>query len=146
MIDIYEYDGIQIRYVKGIDIYAVKGLILYQKSIARQTELIEPYGISEFLITLNDGRKLIFDRDDNSIHKLFDRNSDISDEDFKKEFARRLRRRLWHTSMNQEELAERIEISQAQISKYLNGKALPSFLIMDKLARILKCKIDDFMY
>lgn len=146
MIDIYEYDGIQIRYNTEVDLYAVKGLILYQKSIARQTELIEPYGRFEYLVTLKDGRKLIFDLDDNSIHKLFDRNEDISEEDFKREFARRLRRRLWHTTMNQEELAERIGISQAQISKYLNGKALPSFLIMDKLARVLKCDVDDFMY
>jgi transcriptional regulator with XRE-family HTH domain len=48
--------------------------------------------------------------------------------------------------VSQLELSELTGIPQSTISNYLTGKFLPGFYNMDKIAKALKCSIDEFRY
>lgn len=65
--------------------------------------------------------------------------TDISEEEWKKEFARNLCRKMRNMCINQETLSDRTGLSQVMISKYANGKALPNAYNIHKLARALEC-------
>jgi transcriptional regulator with XRE-family HTH domain len=48
--------------------------------------------------------------------------------------------------ISQCELSERTGITQPSISDYMNGKKLPSFYTVDKIAKALGCSVDAFRY
>ena len=62
------------------------------------------------------------------------------------EFRQRLRRLMTRQGVSQLELSELTGIPQSTISNYLTGKFLPGFYNMDKIAKALKCSIDEFRY
>ena len=142
----YEQDGCRILNEYGIHDYDIRSLFDYNRHIAEQTVSIEPYGMLEFLITLKDGRRLIYDLDDKMIYEKFEQEDEIPDDVFKKEFSRRLKRRMLHMGVDQIELSEKTSVSQSAISKYINGTSMPSYLTICKIAKVLKCDVGDFIY
>lgn len=47
--------------------------------------------------------------------------------------------------MTQVELAQRSGVSEAAISRYINGERVPDVFTLDKIACVLNCTIDDFL-
>lgn len=64
---------------------------------------------------------------------------DITEEEWRKEFTRKLHIKMRNMCINQEMISERTGISQAMISKYINGKAVPSAYNIRKIAHALNC-------
>lgn len=58
------------------------------------------------------------------------------------EFGKNLERLLDYTWTSQEELAEVIGVSQASVSRYINGQQMPSITTVINIARALDCDID----
>ena len=102
-------------------------------------------GPSETLYTLKDGRKVIYDEVDDviTVYQKHDKDMDIlSEEDWKKEFARILKRTIHLSGMTQGEFADRIGISQSTISKYMRRQSIPSAYVLKTMARVLKLDLD----
>lgn len=102
-------------------------------------------GPSETLYTLKDGRKVIYDEVDDviTVYQKHDKDMDIlPEEDWKKEFARILKRTIHLSGMTQGEFADRIGISQSTISKYMRRQSIPSAYVLKTIARVLKLDLD----
>ena len=146
MCNYYEYEGVRISNKYGVNEYDIKSLIVNNRKIAEQTVSVKYYGPFELLLTLNDGHKLIYDLEDNTTHRKYNTEDDIPNDIFTKEFARRLRRKMLHKHIDQSELAERVGVSQGTISSYIRGIRTPTYLIINKIAKVLECDMNDFIY
>lgn len=101
----------------------------------------------DLLISFEDGRKVIYDRFTGYHRNVFyDSVRELTDEQEKQEFARRLRTMMKRKYISQEQLAELVGTSQVMISRYMNGKTLPNVLIIRKIAKVLDCSMDDLFY
>lgn len=104
----------------------------------------------ELMIELNDGTKFLYDYMDKSIIFLRSRNRDQKierDEDqWRMEFARRLRKKMQHRCMSQTTLSKLTKLSMSSISNYLNGKSLPSIYVTQKIADSLDCQVSDLLH
>ena len=97
-------------------------------------------GLHEITVFLEDGSKLIYDRLDETIRYLAGRlTSDRTEEIWRKEVGRRLRRKMYLSGITQKELSDRTGIPQSNISKYINGQATPSSYNLIMIAEVLKC-------
>lgn len=54
-----------------------------------------------------------------------------------------LRYRLYDADMNQQELAERLNIKAQQINKYVLNKRIMSLPVAKNIASVLNCRIED---
>lgn len=60
-------------------------------------------------------------------------------------FSRGLRRFRADRGVTQVELAKKVEVTQAAISRYEDGSALPSLDVAIKIAEALSCSVDDLL-
>lgn len=105
-----------------------------------------PSGQMEITVKLSDGMKIAYDYISKSCHYI-DGDCEIAyelDEDlYIDELARRIRKKLRLRGMSQEDLAAEANISRVSLSRYMNGRAMPSVYIVAKLARALRCSLTD---
>lgn len=106
----------------------------------------EPIGYDCLEIRLDSDEVIIFDNSTCSARRLPPDSDEMTEEQFKKEFGFRLRRILEHKGLTQMELSDATGIPQCHISGYINGKHTPSFYIMHKISKALRCSVDDFRY
>ena len=119
---------------------------LYFPLIAKKAvDWVEESGIN-LIVTLDDGRKVMYDDLDSTIRRLPKDSNNLTEEECAYEFGVRLRRLMWRKGVNQQELSEATGISQPMLSKYVNGKTLPGFYNLDKIAKYLKVSVDVFRY
>lgn len=110
-------------------------------------ESIEELNEWDLLITFRDGKRVMFDRHTGCHRNIFyDDISVITEEQEKREFAYRLRSLMGRKGYTQEQLAEETELTRAMISRYIRGHAVPSALVLRRIAKVLGCSMDDFFY
>ncbi len=99
----------------------------------------------DILVEFTNGTRCLIDKH-SGYHKNVIHNdiNELSEEYENKEFAYRLRTIMCHRFVTQEELAERIGTSQVMISRYVSGKSIPSLSVARKIAKALRCSLDDF--
>lgn len=100
----------------------------------------------EVLVECKDGTMLMYDDMDHTIRRLPDDSSNLTEEECKWEFGRRLRRLMRVKGITQAELSEKTGISQYLLSGYITGKRSPSFYRVDKIAKALECSTDELRY
>lgn len=107
----------------------------------------EAFVINEWdlLIKFKDGRKIIYDSFYDAIKGVREKD-DLSDEEICKIFSQKLKIWMNRRYLTQEELAERLGTSQQMISRYMTGDSMPSYLMLKKIAKVLKCRVDDLYY
>ena len=110
-------------------------------------ESMEELNEWDLLITFRDGKRVMFDRY-TGCHKniFYDDVGVITEEQEKKEFAYRLRSLMGRKGYTQDRLAEETKMTQTMISRYIRGLAIPSALVLRKMAKVLDCSMDDFFY
>ena len=106
---------------------------------------IKEVNISDFLITFKNGKKCLIDRY-SKYHKDITYNdiNELTEEQERKEFAYMLRTIMKARYITQEELAIKTNLTQAMISRYVSGKAMPNATVLNKIAKVLRCSMDDF--
>ena len=101
----------------------------------------------EITIKVSDGRKYAFD-----FRRLYnpillpdfqDDMEDIDEQQWRRNFAMRVHRRMEYIGVSQEWLSNKTGISQVTISKYLNGRSSPSGPNIERIARALGCSIGE---
>ena len=104
-----------------------------------------PSGQLELTIKLKDGTKLIYDYLSKTVRCIgrFKNEDELTEEDYRLEFAIKLRRKTKMMGLTQDALASESGISPRMISKYFNGTSLPSVYVAKKLAKTLKCSISE---
>ena len=106
-------------------------------------------GPNEIIVTLGDSTMV---RYNGLTHRYTVLSKNVSEDDYfmseeecKREFGMRLRKCMYERAMSQTRLSELTDISQVMLSKYINGKGLPGYYNISRIARALKCSVDDLM-
>ena len=103
-------------------------------------------GPRTLVVKLSSGRSIWYDDVDKTIRKLPDNPDEMNSMDILREFRKRVDKILIVRGMTRNDLASKTGIHPVQLSKYLNGKTVPSFIIVDKIARALDCPVDELRY
>lgn len=125
-----------------MDGYLYENFKLYFPSIEkccagwRQTDLFE------LEIDDKDGYTFIYNDMDHSLGLKIDTSTDAG---WRKEFARRLRKKIVMRGVTQVSLGETTGISQPLLSLYVQGKSLPSAQKVSALAKALGCSVNDLI-
>ena len=99
----------------------------------------------DLLIVFKNGKKILYDTYNNFHRNITYSNvNELTDEQEKKEFAYRLRSIMGRKWITQEELAKKLGTSQAMVSRYVSGKAIPGGIMLRNMSKILNCSMDDF--
>lgn len=107
------------------------------------TEEISPF---ELIVETEKGDIVLYNDINHTLRRLPKDCDVMSEEECKKEFRYNLKKLLYTNDMTQQELSEVTGIDGTLISKYANGKSLPGFYNLDKIAKALNCSADDFRY
>lgn len=99
---------------------------------------------SDLMLYTNSGSVCIYDYLDRKIVVLLEPGEPYTEDVYRQEFARRLRKAMMLSGMTQYDLAMATGLSQSVISKYVRGKATPSIFSMEKIVEALNCTFDDF--
>nr|WP_296955285.1 helix-turn-helix transcriptional regulator [uncultured Mediterraneibacter sp.] len=106
-----------------------------------------PCGRYEICIELKNGRKYIYDMIERFPRPVSDDISSVrSEEEWRKNFSIKLRKRLSEVSMDQEELSERANLSRITVSKYVRGISTPSAYNLLKIATVLRSPLSELVY
>lgn len=117
----------------------------YPRQAAMVTECYQS-GLWELTLYLKDGTRYIYNHRFDTIRALLKADACGYAEDvWSNEFASRLKFRMKENGMNQKTLADRIGVSQALISKYITGKAIPNSYQLSKIARVLGCSVSELI-
>lgn len=101
---------------------------------------------AEVILYLKNGTVYRFDGIENRLKELPSNIEDMTDEEFQIELGLRLKRAMAFNRITQEELSYRTGIAQSLISRYLNGKNSPSYIVLRKLCRAIGCTYYDLEY
>ena len=102
----------------------------------KQTDLFE------LEIHNKDGSIDIYDDMNHSLGPKIDTSTDAG---WKKEFARRLRKKIAMKGITQDNLSKLTGIGQPLLSLYTQGKSLPSAQKVSSLAKALNCSVNDLI-
>lgn len=105
-------------------------------------------GDMETIFYMTDGSKVIFDALDRTaiyIKPRTDSDAELSEEEWRKEFSRKLKRKLALRNMTQKNLAVQTDISYNSISRYSRGERTPDIFIIKKIAKALNCEAAELM-
>ena len=66
----------------------------------------------------------------------------ITEKEWRKIFSKRIRGRMHNLGINQNELADKIGVTPAAISRYLRGSRTPKVDVIVKMSKVLGCSTD----
>ena len=130
---------------------------IIEESLLRNFEMIDPSSAARMvsyempdkfslLITLDDGRKMLYDDLIDSTRYLNLDPDSMTEEEIMNEFRHRLRHAMSIRGFNQIRLSEETGIPVSMISRYLTGDNIPSILKVIQIAKALKCSLDELWY
>lgn len=118
----------------------------YFPVVAKSVVEYHPDTIDTIILYTDKDERIIYDDSEHTIRCLSYRNTDLDKTEFSREFGRRLRKIMERRFMTQSEFADRLGLTQAQVSRYVRGRNIPDFYILDRMASVLDCSIDDLKY
>lgn len=124
----------------------LRNLEAYDPTLYEHMESYRQISNFELVVVRDDGRKYLYDDMLHGFRRLADDSDNMTEEQVKREFGRRLKQMLNIKGMTQKELSEAIGVSQISLSKYITGDAAPSFPKVDKIAKVLNCSVDYFRH
>lgn len=110
--------------------------------IAERMKSWSPYDETRIIIEMDEGYHYIYDMSDDSLNLFLNREETeelLPEEEWLERFGRRLCYKMKKARISQGELSEMTGISKVSISKYMNGRAMPSAYNIKKIARCLGC-------
>ena len=106
----------------------------------------------EIVVRMKDNSIIRFDSSTNTFGYLKRHDVDLrgnytmSDDEYKHEFAIKLKRLMRSMRITQAQLSEDTGISQVSISKYVNGRGLPDCRNLTRIANALGCSVSELTY
>lgn len=115
-------------------------------SIAYTAISCEWCGFGEWFIKTKGGACYVYDEFEESIFHAARDIEELNEREYKMIFGHRLRKIMYWRNITQKELADKLDIYQSGVSKYVNGEKLPSIYMAGRIARALNCSLDDLLY
>ena len=106
-------------------------------------EILDTYSL---IVTLDDGRKLLYDQLTDSTRYLNTDPDSMSEEEMMFELQFKLHRMMIRKGYDRNRLAEETGISVSMIGRYLNGTSIPSIINIKKMANAMGCTVNDLLY
>ena len=130
---------------------------IIEKSLLRNFEMADPRAASKMIsyempdkltlvVTLNDGQKIVYDDLTDSTRYLNPDPDNMTEEEMLIEFRFKLRHMMALRGFNQFKLSEETNITTQMIGRYLSGASVPSIINVVKIAKALKCSLDELWY
>ena len=118
--------------------------IVRHPNIADQVIDWYPSGQMQIMVRLDDGSRKLYDWLTDRIYNIYPVEDDLSEDQWRGNFALKLRQKLNYHGMTQEELSAKTGISNVTISKYIKGKAMPNAHNLEKISKALKSSMNEF--
>lgn len=112
--------------------------------IAERMKSWSPYDETRIIIEMGDDYHYIYDMSDDSLNLFLNREEIdelLPEDEWQKRFGRRLCDKMKKARISQGELSEMTGISTVTLSKYMNGRSMPSGYNIKKIARCLGCYV-----
>lgn len=124
------------------------GCILRIRPDARKENILKVLWIDEWdlFVMFDDGVKFIYDIATGYFRCYTYTMSTITEEQWKFEFRDKLKTRLEHIFMSQDELAYKIGTTQPMVSRYLKGNAMPGLFMFHKIVDAIGCEDRDLLF
>lgn len=101
-------------------------------------------GRMSITVKLDNGVLYDYDPMDNSIRQVYVGDVGEADETvFRKDFGANLQKMIPYSGLSKSELAAKVGITNAMLSRYIRGNSTPSVTIAYKIARALGCLVDE---
>ena len=101
-----------------------------------------PYHIT---ILLDDNSRVEFDSSDNTIRWVQKIDRSVDSDILRKEIGRNIRKFIVYRGMRQQDVSEKVGITEAMLSRYINGTSMPSIDKLHNIAKVLGCHVDDLL-
>jgi DNA-binding Xre family transcriptional regulator len=98
------------------------------------------------IMKLDSGESFVYDDYDKTIRRLPTDSGTMTELEVRREFCFRVRKIMMLKRITQTELSQMTGISQPVLNNYLSCKTTPGFYAVDKIAKALKCSMDEFRY
>lgn len=117
-------------------------------------EVADWYPSAQYEITVKmfDGRKLAYNMLTDSVYKICD-DVNLEDEidfidkdEWADNFGMQLSRKIKMLGMSRSEVAYKMGFDETRLSRYINGRIMPSGYVVDKFAEVLKCSPAELMW
>jgi DNA-binding Xre family transcriptional regulator len=118
----------------------------YFPLITEHTVEFIPDDRTSMVMRLDTGESFLYDDYDKTIRRLPSDSGSMTELEFRREFCFRVRKIMMVKGITQSELSDITGITQPALSNYLSCKTTPGFYAVDKIAKALKCSVDDFRY
>lgn len=118
---------------------------LYYPSFYKQVIDWWPSGRRFITVKLNDGDVLEYNPFDNSIKRIQERSYIEDEKTLTKTFAYNLHKFILASSMTQTEIAKKLGITNAMLSRYIHGESIPSLTKTYKIANVLGLRLTDLL-
>ena len=102
-------------------------------------------GLDEITVILDDGEKIAYDIKSERLYKIVN-DDECTDEEFGKLLSDRIKHEMMSRQMTQKFLSQSTGIPQSSISEYINGRKIPSALVLKKIARALRCSVNELLW
>lgn len=122
---------------------AIKDFETYFTELSKHAEEYETNKFYELFVMLDNEFVIFYDYLEKAIRYLPKDSSKLEEQDYRYLLGIRLRNLLIRNSVNREYLSNTTGISETTISRYINGTSTPSVYNIHKIAKALKCTIND---
>lgn len=133
------------RYQKMLDEF----LMYYP---VREDDVLEWYasGMHELTILMKNGERRVFNQTAKTVRyipKIDDLYDSVipSENAYKNVFAFNLRCKIAEAGMTQQEFAQRTGLKVGAINSYVTGKSLPGVYNLRRIARVLRCSVEELV-
>lgn len=129
-----------------IDQMMLKNFEAFWPTDAKHIVKYEQLSMHELELIRDDGVRLLYDDTLHSLRNAPTEDTELSEEAYRVEFARRLYKMMLHHQVNQGELGEMTGISRRTINDYINARRTPSSYNLERIAKALNCSVDALSY
>lgn len=123
----------------------IDNINVYYPFITRDAVEYNLVSYNELLVTTSHGENFLYN-DIKKSFRLLSSDYDISKDSFSKEFGLKLARLMEARYISEVELSDMTGISVQTISRYINGRIIPTFYNVYLISLALDCSLDDFIY
>ena len=116
---------------------------LYYPEYYQQTVDWWASGRLSITVMLENGDVFEFNRMDNTIRRIQPDNCNVDDKTLSKGLGRNIQKFILLRGISQNELASRLGITDAMLSRYIHGTSMPSAGKLFRIAKLLGCTQDE---
>ena len=129
----------------GIDEWLWSNFVDYFRPDFDKVEDIRKVDMDEILVIYKDGTRWLYNERGNCFRGLPLDPENMTDEEVVFEFMQRFRSVRRSRAYSLTDLSEMTGISLATLSRYDNGETTPTVVNLRKLAKVLRCDLEDLV-